>query len=565
VARGYGPSIATRAVQHTNAQSPTTSVMGVPVAPLLLELLLLLLLLLAGHCEAAAKEANFYELDEMWLRQAVIVDETLLKAYRAQIGAVAVRADPEIFVDRTEEAQLHTVAEELSAGLTRMLGVNVTAACCDAAKLGDLGGMLSVHVTAAARERLGAEGFQISSTESTASLTAATASGALYGSFRLLSYIQRGVSLPREFESVPDMELRVWDLWDDLTGDVTRGFAGDSLIWPMAMWRDPNIQDGPPPTKLFLAPCDATDTMQHFSGAMLSKPGSVSGIKNGNGNCITADKSPPFVEPCNSIGAGDNSSLFWYNKTSLQISVGPVVAGVGGVLRTCFDINHGAGPDLGTYHCHPLYPGGGGERDYPNQQWHIKPVRTTAGLGVDDWMQLAAAGPLAQGQCLTLRNSYPPSPTAPSNMSFSERLVKLMRLLKSSGMNGIVLNDVNACYGDNGDLLHPSAFSNVSRNLGPTMARYGITPYVCACFGAPTVTSNVSSDPLSAAAQGWWSKKTAEIWETWPTFGGFLVKADSEGNIGPLMYNRTEADGANLLARAVRYHRSPSLPTFPEK
>ena len=71
--------------------------------------------------------------------------------------------------------------------------------------------------------------------------------------------------------------------------------------------------------------------------------------------------------------------------------------------------------------------------------------------------------------------------------------------------------------------------------------------YVCACFGAPTVMSNLSSDPKSEIAQAWWTKKSREIWADWPTFGGFLVKADSEGNIGPLTYNRTEADGANLL------------------
>ena len=156
-----------------------------------------------------------------------------------------------------------------------------------------------------------------------------------------------------------------------------------------------------------------------------------------------------------------------------------------------------------------------------------------------------------------------------------------------------VLNDVNACYGDNGDLLKHEVFKNISNNLAPTMARYGITPYVCACFGAPTVMSNLTSDPKSDIAQKWWSEKSTEIWRDWPTFGGFLVKADSEGNIGPLTYNRTEAgksssahphlifttsspnhhlilasssliltqssphlvtDGANLLARAVAPH-----------
>ena len=100
------------------------------------------------------------------------------------------------------------------------------------------------------------------------------------------------------------MELRVWDLWDDLTGDVTRGFSGDSLIWPQAMWKDPDTASGPPPTKMFLAPCDASDVMQRWSGSMLSSPGkAASDFKNGNGQCVTANKSPPTVAPCGSLAA----------------------------------------------------------------------------------------------------------------------------------------------------------------------------------------------------------------------------------------------------------------------
>ena len=157
--------------------------MGAPLA----------LLLLAGQCYAGEET---YVLDEMWLRQEQVADLALLKVYRAQINAVAIRADARFLKDATESAQLHTVAEELSAGLSRMLGMNITAECCDNAKLSD--GTLSVSVSAAAREHLGAEGFRISSTKSAASLTAATASGALFGAFRLLSHIQRGISLPQD-------------------------------------------------------------------------------------------------------------------------------------------------------------------------------------------------------------------------------------------------------------------------------------------------------------------------------------------------------------------------------
>ena len=82
----------------------------------------------------------------------------------------------------------------------------------------------------------------------------------------------------------------------------------------------------------------------------------------------------------------------------------------------------------------------------------------------------------------------------------------------------------------------------------------GMTPYLAVCYAAPTVFSNVTTDPLSPLAAKWWAAKSAEIWGQWPGFGGFLVKSDSEGMPGPQFYNRTEADGANLLARAVAPH-----------
>ena len=239
----------------------------------------------------------------------------------------------------------------------------------------------------------------------------------------------------------------------------------------------------------------------------------------------------------------DPRNLFWYNATAQQLSVGPVVPGVGGTARTCFDVNHAQGPDVDFYHCHPVYRGGGGERDYANQQFAI--VRTNTGTaadtgtdmgtdtaagtttatsvppahaGADDavdggWVHLRSVS--AACQCLTLRNSYPPSPAAPTNVTFSERLIALMRLLKSAGMNGMVLNDVNACYGDNGVLLYPDSLTNVSNNLGPTMERYGVTPYISACYGAPTVMSNTTSDPQSPKAQQWWKQKTDEIYAKW--------------------------------------------------
>ena len=90
---------------------------------------------------------------------------------------------------------------------------------------------------------LGGEGYRIlpSSPEgpegrgSGIAVEAATASGAMYGAFRLLSYMQRRVALPPSpTDSVPATRLRHWDLWDQMSGSVTRGFSGNSLVWPYA-------------------------------------------------------------------------------------------------------------------------------------------------------------------------------------------------------------------------------------------------------------------------------------------------------------------------------------------
>ena len=408
------------------------------------------------HAAAAAPEPP-EPLDPLWLRQGLVADAAQLRLFRQQLGAVAIAADEAVLADAHEVAQLRTAAEELSSGLSRMLGRNVSATCCSS-KPASAHGHLAVSVAEAHLSTLGTEGFTLASADGdplyAASLRAATASGALHGAFRLLGYVQRTEPLPQELESIPQMELRIWDLWDDTTGDVTRGFAGDSLLFPNAMWKDPNTQDGPPPTKLFVAPCDATDTMQHWAGRVLSQPGAVSGFRNGNGQCVSADKNPPYIAPCSD--AADNNTLFWYNTTALQLSIGPLVPGVNGTGRECFDINHAQGPDIDECksqsalasfrfpltaavhlvadHCHPLYPGGGGERDFHNQQFHIKPVGGPEQSADEEWKLLESVS--AVGHCLTLRNSFPPSPAAPKNVSWSERFHQMMRLLKSAGMNG---------------------------------------------------------------------------------------------------------------------------------
>lgn len=117
----------------------------------------------------------------------------------------------------------------------------------------------------------------------------------------------------------------------------------------------------------------------------------------------------------------------------------------------------------------------------------------------------------------------------------------------SLGINGTVISNVNA----NALVLTPQYLAKVSA-LADVFRPYGIKVYLTARFSAPQETGNLpTSDPLDPAVIAWWKKKAAEIYSLIPDFGGFLVKANSEGQPGPQNYGRSHADGANMLADAV--------------
>ena len=122
----------------------------------------------------------------------------------------------------------------------------------------------------------------------------------------------------------------------------------------------------------------------------------------------------------------------------------------------------------------------------------------------------------------------------------------------TAGYNGIALLNVDACVADNLMTLESDSLRNISKNIGGMFLEYGITPYWTVCYAAPFMLANISADPENPAVERWWAAKAAEIKSLFLTFGGFLVKADCEGNEGPQSFNRTEADGANMLARALK-------------
>ena len=118
----------------------------------------------------------------------------------------------------------------------------------------------------------------------------------------------------------------------------------------------------------------------------------------------------------------------------------------------------------------------------------------------------------------------------------------------SIGINGVVLNNVNASP----DML-TRPYLNKVRAIADLLRPWGIRVYLSVNFGSPKALGQTSTaDPLNPSVRLWWQKKTKEIYNLIPDFGGYLVKANSEGQPGPFDYGRTHADGANMLADALR-------------
>lgn len=470
--------------------------------------------------------------DPLWLRYDTVIANA---GDYAHVTSVAVVADARTCA--ADAAALTGAAAELSAGLSGLLGRFVPHGdvCADGAPPP---GALVVAVGGADASDRGAEGYALLP----ARIAAKTASGALYGAFRYLSYAQRGLPPPADVASRPKMALRAWNLWDRTSGDVERGNAGRSLVWPYALY-----EDGKPPPKelLYVATaCDATDPFQRWTGATLGGGGAPSTVKNeGAGTCV----STMACDPARAAACSGPESAEWVLRADGALQVagnGSTADGACGKKNVCFDLNGGAygtlGPDIDLWPCHETT-----SPDFAHQRFSydastkaLSPIREDG-----------------EKTCLSLTRSAPlPDATANgeddpwASGAYKTRVSSMLRLLKSSGINTLVLNDVNAC-GKDTDLLTEAA--NWTQNLGPLLDRYAITPMLAVCFGAPTEVANVSSDPFAPEAIKWWTETLGAIYEAYPKFGGVVVKADSEGNVGPASFNRTEADGANMLARIL--------------
>ena len=134
--------------------------------------------------------------------------------------------------------------------------------------------------------------------------------------------------------------------------------------------------------------------------------------------------------------------------------------------------------------------------------------------------------------------------------SNSQIFTEYARANASVGINGTVVNNVNA----NADILTNEYLQKV-KVLADILRPYGLKIYLSLNFAAPKHLAGLgTSDPLDKEVVAWWNAKVDEIYNLIPDFGGFLVKANSEGQSGPQDYGRTHADGANMIADALKPH-----------
>jgi len=134
--------------------------------------------------------------------------------------------------------------------------------------------------------------------------------------------------------------------------------------------------------------------------------------------------------------------------------------------------------------------------------------------------------------------------------TISPRYAEYARRNARTGINATVLNNVNAS-----PLILSTPYLQKVKALADVLRPYGIKVFLSVNFATPMALDSLpTADPLDPAVQKWWKRKADEIYSLIPDFGGFLVKANSEGQPGPMDFNRTHAEGANMLARALKPH-----------
>ena len=168
--------------------------------------------------------------------------------------------------------------------------------------------------------------------------------------------------------------------------------------------------------------------------------------------------------------------------------------------------------------------------------------RGYAGKSIWIWDEITESAKGTSRRASLGKSSYQCSP------SLREHITEYARANASIGINGSVLNNVNAS-----PQMLSTLYINKVKAISDILRPYGIKTYLSVNFATPMVLGGLdTADPLNPAVAQWWKDKVREIYSIIPDFGGFLVKANSEGQPGPGDYNRTHADGANMLADALK-------------
>lgn len=133
----------------------------------------------------------------------------------------------------------------------------------------------------------------------------------------------------------------------------------------------------------------------------------------------------------------------------------------------------------------------------------------------------------------------------------NDRTKVYARMIASIGINAVAINNVNV-KGAASELISDRYYDKLCA-MSEIFSSYGIKLYLSVNFASPMELGNMNTaDPCDGKVCSWWKEKAKEIWRNVPELGGFLVKADSEGRPGPYTYGRTHADGANMLAEAIK-------------
>ncbi|MCR4749770.1 MAG: alpha-glucuronidase [Lachnospiraceae bacterium] len=137
-----------------------------------------------------------------------------------------------------------------------------------------------------------------------------------------------------------------------------------------------------------------------------------------------------------------------------------------------------------------------------------------------------------------------------NDIVINERTKDYARLIASLGINAVAINNVNVKDAAT-DLVNPRFIDKVAK-LAEIFGCYGVKLFLSLNYAMPIEYEPKSADPLDEKVIAWWKDKMKEVYDAIPALGGFLVKADSEGRPGPFTYGRTQADGANMLAKAIK-------------